>query len=111
MRWFLSFLVLAFVVTLVAVAGVRASREGAAFTLGMACGGAASVPASMLALYLVRRAEPAQQQQEKRPAYPPVMIVNGPMPQREQPLPDFPPLRQPEAPTTSGPRYRVIGEK
>lgn len=108
MRWFLSFLALAFIVTFVAVVGVRASRQGEAFVLGVACGAAASLPASMLAFYLTQRAEsPQKPQQETRPAYPPVLIVNGPTSPRQQPLPDFPPLTRPQ---TSAPRYRVVGE-
>ena len=112
-RWFLIFLAVAFVGTLAAVMGARASMEGRAFMLGLACGAGASVPGSLLAVYLGRRAQPAPEdnQKESRP-YPPLVIVNGPVPSRPQPLlPDFPPLSQPGAPATTAPRYRVIGEE
>ncbi len=107
MRWFLSFLALAFIVAFVAVVGVRASGQGEAFVLGVACGAAASLPASLLAFYLTQRTEaPQQPQQATRPAYPPVLVVNGPAAPRS-PLPDFPPLTRPQ---TSPPRYGVVGE-
>jgi len=108
MRWFLLFLALAFVATFLLVIGVRVSREGHSFIVGVACGAAASVPASLLALYVARRGEPAQGTQPKV-AYPPLVIVNGPTPPRQQPPPDFPPLSRRDTAATPGPRYRVIG--
>jgi hypothetical protein len=111
MRWFFLFLAVAFIGTLAAVIGARASMEGGAFTLGLACGAAASLPASLLAIYLERRVEPAQPAKPKEPqAYPPVVIINGPAPSRQQALPDFPPPIQAGA-QASGPRYRVIGDE
>jgi hypothetical protein len=111
LRWFLILLVVAFVMTLAAVIGVRASLDGRAFMLGLACGAGASVPGSLLALYLARRAQVAPEGNEQEgPSYPPLIIVNGPVPSRPQPvLPDYPPLIQTGAPAQAQPRYRVIG--
>jgi hypothetical protein len=110
MRWFLVLLALLFVVTLAAVIGLRVASQGQAFALGLACGGAASLPAGLLALYLARRPNREQSAPGTRP-YPPLVILNGPPPPRRQPPPDFPPLAQRQGSGRTGPRYRVIGDE
>jgi hypothetical protein len=113
MRWYLIFLAVAFVGTLAAVIGARASMESRAFMLGLVCGAGASVPGSLLAAYLGRRAQSAPQaSQADSRAYPPVVIVTAPVASRPQPLlPDFPPLSQPGAASVPAPRYRVVGDE
>ncbi len=107
MRWFLFLLCLVFVVTLAAVIGLRVRSEGQAFVFGLACGAALGVPAGVLALYLARPAAQPEPRSNRR-AYPPLVILNGPPPPRQQPLPDYPPLVQPQAAAREA-RYRVIG--
>ena len=110
MRVFIVLLLLIFVVTLVGVVGVRVASRAETFRLGLICGVAASVPASILARFLMRRqshiayAPPA-------PAYPPVYIVNGAPVPPPRPAPDYPPLTNPQTAQAAQPRYRVIGEE
>jgi hypothetical protein len=108
MRWFLFLLGLLFVVTLAVVIGVRVQSQGHAFVLGLACGGAASVPASLLALHLTRRSGREQAQPARR-SYPPLVIWNGPPPPSRPLPPDYPPLSQRQGSGQPAPRYRVIG--
>ena len=111
MRWFATFLVSAFIVTFVATVGVRASRQGEAFALGLACGGAAGLPASVLAFCLTQNAKrPGAPRQEMRPAYSPMLVVTGPAAPVQRVAPDFPPLLRPQPAPRPAPCYRVVGE-
>lgn len=99
-------------VTLALVVGLRLNEQGNAFTLGLLCGLAASLPASLIAHYLGRAAdEPAGSFKAPQPApYPQVIIVSG-QPQRQAPLvPDFPPLYGQQE-LERAPHIRVIGQQ
>jgi hypothetical protein len=110
MRAFLVLLVLAFVVTLFVVVGVRVSSHSHTFLVGLVCGMAASVPASILA-HLLGRRQTQPDPASAAPHYPPVYIVNGALPPPARPAPDFPPRTNPELSGAPRPRYRVIGEE
>lgn len=111
MRWFVLFLGAAFIGTLAAVVGSRAVAEAQTFVLGIVCGVAASVPASILAFYLARPqapVAPVEPRQER--AYPPVVMVSAPPTARSALAPTFP---MPGAADVMlpAPRYRVVGDE
>jgi hypothetical protein len=112
MRWFMLFLAAAFFGTLTAVAGARAVVEVQSFVLGIVCGLAASIPASVLAFFLSRTpaapVAPPEPQNER--GYPPLVIVNGPAPARAQRPPEFPIPATHES-AGPAPRYRVVGDE
>jgi hypothetical protein len=110
MRWFLVLLAVAFVVTLFAVVGVRVASHGQAFLVGLVCGIAASVPASILAHALGRR-QIVQPHASLAAPYQPVYIVNGAPAPPQRPAPDYPPMINPQPANDPRPRFRVIGEE
>jgi len=73
----------AFAVTLAVVIGKQMSADAMAVVVGVVCGIGASIPTSLLMLFVITRKEQAQQQQQQQqqrafPQVPAVMIVNPP---------------------------------
>jgi hypothetical protein len=103
---------IAFVGTLAVVIGQRMSTDAMAVVVGIVCGVAASVPTSLLIIFVtgrrwreMRDGESGQQ----RPPYPPVVVVNpghtsgGANPYSGAYLP-------PPAPPAAARRFRMVGE-
>jgi hypothetical protein len=109
MRWYMCGLALAFAITLCVVTGFRVRAQGRAFSLGLASGAAASVPASLLA-FCVTRGE-RQPMQKEMSRYPRLVILPGMTPPRPLGPPEYPPLSQARAPAPARPRYRIVGEE
>lgn len=82
MRQFLTLLVVVFVVAFAWAIARHLANEGRAFAVGMLIGVAASVPASLLAAFVVRSAADRARRPVVQPALraeppaPPVVIVN-----------------------------------
>lgn len=81
LKIFLGVVAVAFAVTLAAVVGQRLSDQAISILAGAVCGVAASIPTSLLIIWVSRR----QQQQETSQAnrqmqgvYPPVVVVQPP---------------------------------
>jgi hypothetical protein len=75
---------LAFAITLAVMIGKRMSAEAMAVVVGIVCGVLASVPASLLLLVVLGRGEgrvPDSRREAEGRAYPPVVIVQGGIPQ------------------------------
>ncbi len=78
LRLFVSIVSVAFVVTLAVMVGQRLSDQAMAVLAGTVCGVGASIPTSLLIVWVTRR---RQEQQAARPlpsAYPPVVVVQPP---------------------------------
>jgi hypothetical protein len=97
---------LAFAMTLAVIIGQRMSTDAMAVVIGVACGVLASIPTSLLILAMSsRRGE--REAPQRRPNYPPVVIVN---PGSNQPRY----LQQPfQAPLAQEPerQFRVVGDE
>jgi hypothetical protein len=95
---------LAFAVTLAIIIGKRMSTDAMAVVIGVGCGVLASVPTSLLILAVTNRRD--ERQVQRRPDYPPVVIVN---PANNQPRYLQPPLL---SPLSQEPRqFKVIGDE
>jgi len=93
-----------FVVALAVAIAKRLSADAMAVIVGIVCGIGASIPTSLLMLYVLSRREAAEaarqeQQRQSMPSVPQVMIVNPPA-QMQQPYwgqpmgaPYFPPMQ------------------
>ena len=68
--------VAAFVVTLAVMVGKRMSSDAMAVVVGIVCGIGASIPTSLLMIYLVGRRPDRAEETGAQPPVPSVMIVN-----------------------------------
>jgi hypothetical protein len=68
----------AFVVTLAVVIGQRLSDQAMAVLAGAVCGVGASIPTSLLIVWVARRRQEAQPTQPAPGVYPPVVVVQPP---------------------------------
>lgn len=101
LRTFAALLAIAFTVTMAAIIAQRLSEQAMSVLAGAACGVAASIPTSLLIVWITRRKQeqPALQQPG---AYPPVIVVQTPpqagLPYSQQPayMPPYlaPPQRE-----------------
>ncbi|MBN1956235.1 MAG: hypothetical protein JW900_14480 [Anaerolineae bacterium] len=83
---FVGVIVVAFVVTGTAVIAQRLSDEAIAVVAGAACGVGASIPTSLLIVWVAqRRQERAAPQQQAQGTYPPVVVVQQPPPPNSYP--------------------------
>ncbi len=107
----LKLVAVAFALALGAAVAYRLSNEGMAVIVGVICGVTATIPVSLLVLFVVRRQEEQRHaRREPGPAIPPVIVVQPPTSQgwtgqswSQNPLPPpdpFPPRQ-----------WRIIGEE
>jgi hypothetical protein len=102
-----------FVVTLAVVVGQRMSSDAMAVVVGIICGVAASVPTSLLIVFVTGRRwrEARGEESGQRLPYPPVVVVNpGPASGgvvNPHPGAYLPPPSPPAAPR----QFRVVGEE
>jgi hypothetical protein len=81
-----------FIIALAIAIGSRLSNDAMAVIVGIVCGIGASIPTSLLMLFLLDKRDEAVREHEPRPAPPAVVIVNqpvgsAPQPQQYQQLP------------------------
>ena len=111
MKKVLGLAAIGFFVALAVVVGYRLSAESMAVVVGVVCGVVASIPMSGLILLITQRRRetqmPATQRWEPYRDGPPVVVIQGSQPMRQQPaLPAF--HQQPTL--ASAPRdFRIIG--
>lgn len=83
---------LAFSVTLAVVIGLRLSDQAMAVIVGVIAGVAASIPTSLIVVWLATRSAPGSLARRERPAEPDpeprVIVVAPPYPPAAAPLPD-----------------------
>ncbi len=76
---------LIFAITLAIVVGKQMSAEAMAVVIGVVCGVAASIPTAILLLVVLARRDRQKaeemEQQVRRGAYPPVVVIQGGAPQ------------------------------
>lgn len=85
-RWkrlkvFLGVVVVAFAVTLAAIIGQRLSDQAVSILAGAVCGVSASIPTSLLIVWVSRRQqqqETSQSNRQMQGVYPPVVVVQPP---------------------------------
>jgi hypothetical protein len=80
MRRFLGIIFIIFAITLAIVIGTRISADAMALLIGIVCGVLASVPTSMILVWMLRQREKQfemQAGQMRMGQYPPVVVVNG----------------------------------
>jgi hypothetical protein len=85
---------LAFAVTLAVIIGMRLSAESMAVVLGVVCGVAAGIPMSLLMLLVSGRRENLPEKandglNDRRAAYPPVVVIQGGTAQPNQLVPPY----------------------
>jgi hypothetical protein len=103
-------IVMAFVATLAAIIAQRMSTDAMAVVVGVVCGVAASIPTSLLIIFVTgRRERDARANEAARPAYPPIVVVNpGATPQNLNP---YAGAYLPPAGLPSGSRqFRLVGD-
>jgi len=88
-----------FIVSITVVLGLRMSPDAMAVIIGIVCGMMASIPTTILLVYVLRQRDQQQQQlyqqQYQGQQYPPVVVVNGHPNQQHYP----------HVPSTSGSGY------
>jgi hypothetical protein len=110
-RNFLIALSLAFSVTLAIILGQRLSDQAVSILAGAACGVAASIPTSLLIVWVTRQRSKEEKVQRQQPAqgmYPPVIVVQPPA------QPGLPPGQQQAYPQMQPPaprQFTVVGEE
>lgn len=77
-RYLASVILVAFVVTLAVVIGQRLSDQAMAVLSGAVCGVAASIPTSLLIIWVTRRRQEPHPTQTMPGIYPPVVVVQPP---------------------------------
>ena len=104
---------LVFVVALAVVVGKQMSTEAMAVVIGIVCGVAAGIPTSILLLIALtrrdrQRAEEAERQ-TRQANYPPVVVIQGGMPQAIPPMSPmgYWPAQAPAARTTR--QFHIVG--
>jgi hypothetical protein len=102
---------IAFVVALAVVIGQRMSADAMAVVVGIVCGVAASVPTSLLIVFVTGRRwrEVRGEESGQRSPYPPVIVVNpgqGVGGASQHPGAYLPPPAPPSTPR----QFRVVGE-
>jgi hypothetical protein len=106
-------IILVSAVTLAAIAGARMSTEAIAVVVGVICGAAAGIPVSLL-IVLVTNRQSRQVDDEirrpaGRPAYPPVVVIQGGAPPQER----LPPAYYPAGRTgfqSSERQFHLVGD-
>ena len=94
--------VVAFVVSLAVIVGVRMSSEAMAVVIGVVCGVAAGIPTSLLIVAVTSRRERERTQRD----YPPVVIIQpGQVSSGYPQLPYLPPM-----PPAGNREFHVVGE-
>jgi len=106
----LKLLLIAFTLALGVSVAYRLSNESMAVVIGVICGVSATIPASLLVLFVVRRqAEQPRERREPVPPSPPVIVVQPPASQgwmgRSYSQIQAPPLPAPPR------QWRIIGEE
>ena len=85
----------------------------AAVVIGVLCGVGASIPTSLVILFLARRRE--RQEEEKRATYPPVVVVQSPALAGQSPASDgsrYVPPYLPQLTAEPIPRqFRIVGQE
>jgi hypothetical protein len=101
---------MAFVVALAVVIGQRMSTDAMAVVVGIVCGVAASVPTSLLIIFVTGRRWREMRGEERSP-YPPVVVVNpGQGAGGVNSHPHSGAYLPPPAPPATPRRFRVVGE-
>lgn len=104
----LLFITLAFVISLTLVVGWRVSTDALAVIIGVVLGIVASVPTTILLLFiLTRQQHKLNQQAYHSPQHPPVIVVNTADTTQNQPYPLA--LPTPHAPNGAR-KWTVIGD-
>ncbi len=103
----------AFGLTLAVMVGQRLSEQAMAVLAGGGCGGAASIPPSLLIVWVTRR-----KQEQRTPyggPYPPVVVVQPPLPMTAAQAPSQPQAGMMYPPAAYGPsvprEFVVVGEE
>jgi hypothetical protein len=81
LKVFLAVVVVAFAVTLAVVVGQRLSDQAVSILAGAVCGVGASIPTSLLIIWVSRRQqqqEASQSNRQMQGVYPPVVVVQPP---------------------------------
>lgn len=80
-RWFAGTVVVTFAVALAVVIGQRLSDQAISILAGAVCGVGASIPTSLMIVWVTRRREETRSREPERPTsgmYPPVVVVQPP---------------------------------
>ena len=107
---------LVFAITLAIVVGKQLSTEAMAVVIGVACGVAAGIPTSFLLFVVLNRREAgraereAEQTRQMRPAsYPPVVVIQGGVPQAQSPMLPGGYWPMPQSDPVVARRFNVVG--
>ncbi len=109
---FVGLVVIAFVITLAAMIGQRLSDQAVAVLAGAVCGVGASIPTSLLIVWVTRRRQEARSLPPQQNTYPPVVVIQSPPHTGQAALPQggyMPPYMQPMPPTPR--EFTVVGEE
>ena len=105
-----SFLIIGttFVITLVVIFGIRVSADAMAVVIGVFLGVAASIPTTLLLVYmLTRQPNKLDRTTQSMPPQPPIFVINA----SDKPQPYSPPvLPLPYPLTENGRKWTVIGD-
>ena len=108
---------LAFAVALAGVVGSRMSTEAMAVVVGVVCGVAAAIPMSLLILLVSRRRDRQVEDYAMRGqkagrygAYPPVVVIQGGSPPRNELLPPYYPTQLPTQELAQR-EFHLVGEE
>lgn len=100
--------VVAFVITLTAIVGTRMNAEAIAVIVGVLCGMAAGIPASLLIAVVTNRRAQTRQSTRPHADYPPVVVVTPGQASPSYPqLPYLPSMTSPQNGTRT---FRVVGD-
>jgi hypothetical protein len=99
-----------FAVVLAIVVGQRLDQQAIAVLAGTVCGVAASIPTSLLIIWVTRRRQEQQHHQSRQPTgqYPPVVVVQPP-PQMGSSLPGQQGYLTPYGQQTAPRQFTVVG--
>ncbi|MBN1219649.1 MAG: hypothetical protein JXM69_12030 [Anaerolineae bacterium] len=105
-----SFLIIGiiFIVTLAVIFGFRASADAVAVVIGVLLGVAASIPTTLLLVYvLARQPNRLDRTTQAMPPQPPVFVINASDKPQSYSLPALP---APYPPAENGRKWTVIGD-
>lgn len=114
MKKFFVIVSVAFSVTLAVIIGYRISADAMAVIIGIVCGVLASIPTTVLMVWMVRQRDRQYELQAGQTArfgqYPPVVVVNG-QGTNGYGMPTAPPPLLAGPPSPGGRDFKVIGQE